>query len=136
MNLPDNIDINKLPGIIMYLMAASYMKQPVGSWAYKKAKEEHPEYFVEELEQERKWNLVPEEVKNAYSSEISSVTAEIYKECSVAAGGGGILYWLDHPFEMAEFDKCIRSKRSEVERVEKEIHDKYLAAYGIEYNFK
>lgn len=136
MNVPDNTDWRTLPGIILYLLCANYMGSAVSLSMYNKAKEEYPEYFVEELEHERKWALVPDEIKEAHSNECANATIQIYQECYDLNDrkGSGFLYWISHPEEMGAFSNCLASKREEITAMEKAMHEKYLAAYGIKFN--
>lgn len=60
---------NRLTPSGQTLVIASMCKIPVGASIYEEAIEENPWYFVEETEYRRKWNLVPQEVKDTHSAE-------------------------------------------------------------------
>lgn len=133
MNIPDGVSINQVPPLIQYLWAASYMNHGIGLKMYEEAIQKYPEYFVEELEARRKWAIVPDDIKKQHFEEGYEAISEIQKECHVKAGGSGILYWLEHPYEMDAHMECLASKRLEINRVRMHFHKKYLAKYGIEF---
>lgn len=56
------------------------MKQPIGSSTYDKAIKEHPEYFPDEIERIRKWELIPQKVHDKYWEEYWELDKEIMKE--------------------------------------------------------
>lgn len=130
-NIPDDADINKLPSIVQYLIAANFLNQGVGLWALEKGIAECPEFFVDLIEARRKWALVPEEVKDAYYKDLSHREHELYAECK--GGGGGLFTWLNQTPESITFDECLRSKGEQRKKIAREVHDKYLAAYGIDF---
>lgn len=135
--IPDSVkDHRDIPGIVQYLMAASYLNQGVGSWALEKALSEHPEYFPEVIEHRRKWALIPEEVKTAFFAESSEKEAALYEDCrKLTSGEGGIMHWItrEGQEEWIKYSKCTETKRPLLLALKREMHEKYLAKYGIEF---
>lgn len=133
MNIPDGVDWKTLPSLIQFLLASQASGIGIGLAMYNEAIEKHPEFFVEEIDRAKKWASIPEEVRNQYFGELYSTGAQINKECDACAGGGGLLYWIDHPFEMNEYFACLKRNRPIHQQNELYLHNKYLAIYGIEY---
>lgn len=130
MNIPDGTDLKKLPAIIQYILAASYLNQAIGSWAYEKAIKEHPEYFVDELIARSKWALVPQLDKDAYCHELSERTVKLYADCG---DSGGVFEWANNTPKSIDFNECIKGKEGEYKIIQREVHDKYLSVYDIDF---
>lgn len=60
-----NILLNNIPNEVLAVWASHY-SGVVSADAYNNAIEKYPEYFPEEVEYRRKWESVPQEVKDKY----------------------------------------------------------------------
>ena len=124
-------EFNKAPVIIKVLQVLAATKQPIGMGTYEKAMREHPEYFVDEIEHKKKWNLIPESVHDAHDKEWIVLQNKVTGEYP---NSKGLLYWLDHPKEMDGNYKACEGVRNRYKPQFKELHDKYYAKYDIEFN--
>ena len=77
------------PENIKYIHTCTEMGFPISSAIYEVAMENHPEYFTEEIERARKWELIPQSVHDAYWKEIMAIDKELMKD--VPHKGKGIL---------------------------------------------
>lgn len=62
-----------VPNIVIYIKGMAQMGHPIGYETLEKAINEYPEYFPEEVEHRRKWNAIPEEVKDKYFKSTSGI---------------------------------------------------------------
>ena len=123
----------KAPIKVQFLYSMSLMKEPVGAEMAEEAIKESPEYFPDELENRRKWDLIPQKVHDEYQLEREKLREECYKDMPPSKG---ILDWIrdenkDGYNKWNEaWDKC-----NEIEKpLAKAIHKKYYSKYGIEFN--
>lgn len=64
---------NNMPSSVMFVKMMAASGTPIGSEIYQRALAEGGEkYFPDEFEYKRKWALVPQEVKDAYSADPNS----------------------------------------------------------------
>jgi len=120
-------EFNEAPHIIQYITIMAHLKQPLGSRIIEKAVFEYPQYFPEELEHRKKWENVPDEVKESYFKEIS----ELFREYFNNGERKGIVYWATHPDEYKNHEEEDKKLLETLERKEKEIEVKYLSKYGL-----
>lgn len=123
--------LSEMPPIVCFIKAAAVTKTPVGIAMFEKAITEYPEYFPEEVENRRKWALVPNEVIITHRHEVSLLDKEFRER--LPKDQGGIFYWMDHPEEFAQWDKSWHTLREEmkIEERELELHNKYFSIYGL-----
>jgi len=60
----------EVPNIVLFVKMAALTNMPIGYEMYEKAITEYPEHFPEEVEHRRKWDLIPQEVHDAYNKEM------------------------------------------------------------------
>ena len=119
------------PVRVQFLYAMAIAKQPVGSKMIKDAIKETPEYFLDELEHKRKWELIPQQVHDNYRKEREILRTEMYKEMPPSKG---ILGWIDDPKGYEEWSIAYE-KFSKVEKpFAAALHKKFYGQYGIEWN--
>lgn len=83
-------EIKDAPPIIGQVYMCGMMNIPIGSSIYEKAIQKHPEYFPEEVEHRKKWDSVPQQIKDAYSAELYKILDK-YREAAPSLGNHGIL---------------------------------------------
>ena len=120
------------PEIVKYLHIAAFYKIPVGSSLYEDAMEKHPEYFSEEIERKKKWEAIPQDVRDAYFKELCKTEDEVFDKLPYA--GMGILFYAQHPKEADAHSKSWEKANKELNPIRRKIHDKYFAKYGIKYD--
>jgi len=113
-----NKEFISAPPIVQYLYSTCLFKIPVGSKMIDDAILLHPEYFPDEVEYRRKWNLIPQEVHDLYLHEKNELNAGDKKE------GEMFSEWIDRYIHRSE----------EMKSLEKQLHQKHYGKYGIEYN--
>ena len=126
-------ELLKAPARVQYLYTMAMMNQPVGMEVLNEAMAESPEYFPDELERRRKWDLVPQSVHDEYWAEREKLKAEVYKDMPESLG---IIAWAssenkdDYNNWNAAWKKCYAIEKPMAE----EIHKRYYGKYGIEFN--
>ena len=116
--------LENAPSLVQFIWACSINKRPIGMSLYDEAIEKHPEYFPEEVEHRRKWDLIPEEVHEAYRKEYWEMVNEIEKDLPEKTGLMGAVFNDEYHKEWSKLQPLIREK-------EKEIHNKHYKKYGI-----
>lgn len=121
-------ELSKAPPRIAFLYAMALTDQPVGLQTIETAMKDHPEYFPDELEYRRKYNLIPQSVHDAYFEEYGKLREEMLNELPPSKG---IIYWCDHPKEYKEWNEAYDRISPQFEVKEKELHRKHYSEYGI-----
>jgi len=134
-------DINNVPPLVLYVWGMSYDSIPVGTEAFEKAITEHPEYFKEEVEYRKRWDSVPEEIKEAYFNETSGLdyVKEIIDEIGEPPypeySRMGIIWWAQnvdkYPKEISANDKWNDIYYKKLEVHNNKIYNKYFNEYGL-----
>ena len=119
------------PARVQFLYTMAMAKQPVSSQMIEDAIKESPEYFPDELENRRKWALIPQQVHDDYWKERKILRAEMYKEIPPSKG---ILRWINDPKGYEEwsitYEKCSKAEKPFAAA----LHKKFYGQYGIEWN--
>jgi hypothetical protein len=89
---------------------------------------EHPEYFPEEVERERRWNLIPQQVHDAYLKELSEFNEILWKD---APKSGGIFEMINNSEASKKYYEFWDKAHPIQEAKEKELHKKYYSKYNI-----
>lgn len=108
------------------------MNIPVGCSTYEEAIQNNPEEFEEEIEYRNKWNSIPSEVVDKYYEETTKIDNDHFD--NAPHKGMGIIWYMEHPKEDKERNDWLDTNRHIRQKKLKEIHNKYIAPYGIEYN--
>ena len=124
-------ELQKAPTIIQYIYMASVSKIPIGASTVDEAIKKHPEYFPDEVEHRRKWDLIPEEVHQAYNKEMSEMMDKIYEDMPEQKG---MFAWSKDPEGYKEWEDKFYECREKEKPLSKHIHEKYYSKYGIEWN--
>jgi hypothetical protein len=127
-------EFEKAPHTIQYLYMMALSKSPVGTAAIESAMKDYPEYFPDELEHRRKWDLIPQDVHNEYWGKFFLLHSECYKSLPRDTG---ILQWATGDNEgykkwNEEYEKC-RKKEKEAEPLFRKLHAEYYEKWGIPY---
>ena len=124
-------EFSKAPAKIQWLYTMALAKQPIGSSTLENAIKEHPEYFPDELEHRRKYDLIPQQVHDDYWKEWRVLIDEMYKEMPPSKG---ILSCIDDPKGYKEWSIAYEKAKKKQEPLQKALHDKFYHQYGIEWN--
>lgn len=122
-------EFEEAPKIIHHIYCMSAIGVPVGASIYEEAIEKHPEYFPKEVEAERKWKSVPQDVKDSYFKELNDSRELIMKD--LPHNNEGIEYWVNNPKEWKEREAKYDELFPLVVEKEKELHKKHFSKYGI-----
>ena len=90
-----------------------------------------PEYFTDELEYRRKWDLIPQQVHDEYLKERAALNREIYKDMPPSKG---ILEWINNIEEYQNWCKKYDECRKKEIPLAKKLHELFYKKYGIEFN--
>lgn len=126
--------VEEIPNIVLFVYGSSYFNIPIGSKILERAITEHPEYFPDEVEYRRKWSLIPKEVHDGFYKELQEVRQEFFSSLPNLSPSKGIIYWMDHPDELDEWQKNQREAENKFLPISKKIHNKYYKKYGIKWN--
>jgi hypothetical protein len=123
-------ELNKAPGVIRYIFAASSAGLPVSGKLVDQATKDYPQYFQEEIERKTKWNAIPEEIRKAYLKETTEKYMELYG--SIPNSRKGIWYWCNHPEEYKGHEKAYEEIQPKLKQIEIELYNKYIKKYDPE----
>lgn len=111
-------EFDKAPPLVQFLHMVAISGISIGSSIVNKAMTDHPEYFEDELERKRKWDLVPNEVHSAYNKELSVTLLRI----NILSDNYACRFW----------SKGIEiSKEEKMKEIGKEIYKKHYEKYGL-----
>lgn len=117
-------EFDKAPTLVQFLHVAAISGIAIGSSIVNKAIADHPEYFKEELERKRKWDLVPNEVHSAYNKELSKMSQVVFH----GFYRRGILRYDQSDTEYnEEYDK----RWKKMKEISDELFKKYYGPYGL-----
>jgi len=133
----------EIPTIVVFVKMMAVMDQPIGYEMYRKALDEHPEYFPEEVEEERKWAAIPQDVKDAYYAE-SDIWGLFMKDQEILAivgedpypNRGGIIDRVTHQDEekgrlYALHDEWSKKYFKLQGEKQDKLYNKYFSQYGL-----
>ncbi len=122
---------NKLHPSTQQVFVCGYNGIPCGSDVYEEAIKNNPEEFPEEVEHKKKWDSVPSETKDLYFKKLSELEISHYAKAPHA--GSGLVFFSTHPKEHKEYSDFLEKNRPMLQKKKKQLHDKYLAEYGIKF---
>lgn len=117
-----------VPDEVLWMQMCQYNGIPVGLDTYNRVIEKYPEHFPEEYKRKKKWDSIPEGVKDAYFKESSDMRNELYKN---VLNGGGLVAWINQTEEFKKWEQAYDKIRPIEEEREKQLHDKHFGKYGI-----
>lgn len=120
-------DWNNAPNEVWQLAIAKRYGIPIGMDTYNKTYK-YPKYFPEECERKRKLDSVPERIMKMYDAEMSELWASLW---NTQEQGDGLLALINNPEKMRKWEEEYDAREKIRTQREKEIHDKYLKAYGL-----
>lgn len=123
--------LQKAPPIVQYVYIASFMNQPVGGRTMDDAIEQYPDYFPEEVERMRKWELIPQEVHDNYWKEYGNIDDELFKDVPTSEG---LIAWCDNTEKYQIWNKAWNIANEKAKPLREKLHEKYYSKYGIEWN--
>lgn len=120
-----------IPAKVFYLKMCAQAKIPIGISLYNEIITEYPEYFPEETEHRRKWELIPQFVHDAYWKERNEFREELWRDEPKSVGIFGMLHNTE---EYQKYDEAYQRLKPIEKAKNKELHAKHYAQYGIEPN--
>lgn len=120
-------ELFNLPNDVLQIWVKNSIGQPIGSGLLERAIENHPEYFPEEVEHRRKYNLIPESVHIDYFEEYFRRESEILKDQPYRVMG--ILYYAEHPDHYKACRDFAKMKEPELAALKEELEKKYYSPY-------
>lgn len=124
-------EVLESPAKVQFLYTMAMSKQPVGMKILNDAIAEHPEYFPDEVEHRRKWELIPQQVHDDYLKEREALRIEMYKEMPPSKG---ILGWIDDPKGYEEWNIAYEKCKKAEEPLVAALYEKFYGQYGVEWN--
>ena len=124
-------EIEDAPSKIQFLYISSMLHQPVGMKTVDDAMRDHPEYFPDELEYQRKYALIPESVHEQYDKEKALLHARIYRDMPESKG---ILGWANDSNGYEEWSKAYEACRKIEIPLAQKLHRKFYSEYGIQWS--
>ena len=118
---------------IQILFCKSAAKYPICLEEYENAIKNYPEYFPEEVEHERKWKLIPQEIHDKYLEEMEIFRNEIF---SKLPENKGVFHWISNPKELELWQKKYNELKEKGKPKAKLLHEKFYNKYGIKWNSK
>lgn len=130
---------DNMPSSVMFVKMMAAGNAPIGLETYKKALEEGGEiYFPDEFEFKRKWALVPQDVKDAYSNDPNSqwgLFGVIDKDEPIEMQNWpGIVSATDHDWRVRnEWYNSDKYKAKQLEQAHKKVqtYNDYFSKYGL-----
>ncbi len=121
-------DFYKMPAKVQFVHIMAASNQPIGISLYQEVLDEHPEYFPEEVEHQKKWRGIPQDVHDAYWKEYWELDKEIMKDVPPSKG---LVYYCSHQKESVEYRKKLDEAIEKGKPLRKALHDKYYGKYGV-----
>lgn len=125
-------ELMEAPAIIQFVYLQSAANNPLGSSIIDEAMKDYPQFFKEELELKRRWDAVPEYIKEAYFNEMMLVRKH-YDE-KTPHYGKGLLFFIQNREAFNEQMDAQKEQRANIKIDASHIHNKYLASFGIPFN--
>jgi|GEM_PF-6625084 len=127
---------NNTPSSVLFVKMAAYFNMPIGLETFERALKDGPEYFPEEIEYRRKWDAIPQEVKDAYFAESSLYKLHNYdgSEPEIIRNWPGIISATDDEFKAwNEYhdSEAYKNKVKAQEQKDIECYNKHFAKYGL-----
>lgn len=119
------------PGLVQMVYMAEHTGQMIGLSTYLHVIKQYPYYFPEEIERQRKWELIPDSVHEQYSRELNEFRSKLMKTLPPSKG---VFYWSQHPDEFKEWEKAYEIVDKELAAHKHMLEQKYYAPYGITIN--
>lgn len=125
-------ELLRAPVKVQYIYRMALFNQPVSNSYFEETVKLYPDYFPDEVEYRKKWDLIPQSVHDAYNSEMQILRNEMYKKLTpVTTGIFALVKDSDVLEEWGKFyDEC---RRKEIP-LAMELHKKHYGAYGIVWN--
>lgn len=117
------------PAIIQFIWGMSINGSAIGMGLYKKAMKDHPEYFPDEIEAQRKWAAIPKSVHDAYWAE-----REALREPSEIGLIASIELLSEDPAKYKEWADKNEQTRAARDKQLKALHDKHYGPYGVKWH--
>ena len=118
------------PALVQFITLQLCANQPIGASLFVEAIKKHPEYFEEEIAAQQKWAAIPEDVKEGYFKELFAAQIAFDHLKPEEIKGGGLLANMKY---RDLYNQWYDSVKDKIKALEKGVHDKYLAPYGIKY---
>lgn len=118
------------PAVVQFIYMAATQKIPVGGEMIDEAISKHPEYFPDELDHRRKWELIPQSVHDEYFKECEKLRTDCYKDLPPSKG---ILGWMNDPEGFEQWNIAYQKCREIEKPLAAALHEKFYGKYGIKY---
>lgn len=120
-------ELDSAPTEIQFLYTCGVMKIPVGTSIVNKAMEQHPEYFPDEIENKKKWEMVPKSATDEYFKEYHEIWKDHYKDIGLSPGIGS-------PDFLEWYKKSVKIGPIPEDKMAA-LNEKHYGVYGISRNY-
>jgi hypothetical protein len=120
-----------IPAEVLFIRYASVTKYPLGLSFVQDTITKYPEYFPEEVEYRRKWNLIPQSVHDEYWEKSEIIREECFKDLPPSLG---ILGWMENSGSFENWSRAYDIGRKKSLPLLKDLHNSLYKEYGIEFN--
>jgi len=125
--------LHKAPALVYQVRMCSMMGIPIGLSLYEEALEKHPEYFPEEVEHLRKWNSVPEKLKDEHYEESRAID-EKFDVAGPPLPNKGLMHMITNSEGQKELEvwrKYNADTYEEREKEKRDLYNRYFNKFGL-----
>lgn len=126
MNKLNYEEFKSAPIEVQILWASAMANRPVSASFYTDTMEKYPEYFQDVIEKQRKWDAIPQDVKDAFDKERSALHAKCFESLPPSKG---ILHWARFPDEYEQWNKVYRECESRLRSIEEKLYGRHFGKY-------
>ena len=121
-------ELLEAPSAVQYIHMMGTINQPIGCSFFDETVAKYPEYFPDEIESKRKWDLVPQSVRDTYWKEYWEFREKLWENEPKPVG---IMGCVNNTKEYKKWAKAYKRLRPLEKKKEKELHEKHYSKYGI-----
>lgn len=131
--------LNSMPNSVMFVIAMGISNTPISLETYERALAEGPEWFPDEIEFRRKWDLVPSWIKEAYNNDPGNTVYRLNFDEPDRPVWPGILNATQEDWQILnEYrnSETYKTKQALRAQVNADTWNKWFAPYGLTKTIK